>query len=119
MKAMLTCAVVLSCLLPGPVVFAADLTGKIGDSMCGATHKTMAEHGASKMTDQECTLACVKKGGKYVFISGGKIYQIENQDFQELEKHAGQNVKISGEVKGDAVMLSKIEAVAHQKGKTD
>jgi len=47
-------------------------TGKISDSMCGASHaKMMGEHTGAKMTDRECTLACVKGGGKYVFVSGG------------------------------------------------
>ena len=35
-------------------------TGKISDSMCGASHtKMMAEHKDAK-TDRDCTLACVK-----------------------------------------------------------
>ena len=51
---------------------AADMTwtGKISDSMCGGSHaKMIAAHGgASKMTDRDCTLACTKAGGKYVFV---------------------------------------------------
>jgi len=52
-------------------------TGKISDSMCGASHaKMIAEHGGSgtaKMTDRECTQACIKAGGKYVFVTNGKV----------------------------------------------
>src|SRR5512143_3109821 len=54
------------------------LTGKISDSMCGASHKSMTEHAGKKMTDHDCVLACVEKGAKFVFVSGGKTYNIEN-----------------------------------------
>lgn len=41
------------------------MTGVISDSMCGASHaKMMAMHKDAK-TDRDCTLACVKGGGKY------------------------------------------------------
>lgn len=89
--------------------FAADQTwtGKISDSKCGAKHAT-AEHG-KKMTDRECTEACVKGGAKYVFASKGKVYQITNQDNAELAMHAGHTVQLTGEMKGDSVTVSKIQ----------
>ena len=58
------------------IAFAADQTwvGQISDSMCGASHaKMIAEHTGAKMTERECALACVKGGGKYVFVSGEKV----------------------------------------------
>ena len=89
--------------------FAADQTwtGKISDSKCGAKH-AMGEHG-KKMTDRECTEACVKGGAKYVFSSKGKVYQIANQDNAELAMHAGHTVRLTGDMKGDSVTVSKIE----------
>ena len=89
--------------------FAADQTwtGKISDSKCGAKHAT-AEHG-KKMTDRECTEACVKGGAKYVFASKGKVYQITNQDNAELAMHAGHTVQLTGEMKGDSITVSKIQ----------
>jgi hypothetical protein len=85
------------------------LTGKISDSMCGISHaKMMAEHKSGKMTDRDCTLACVKDGGKYVFVSGGKVYTIENQDLALLQDHAGHTVRLTGEMKGDTITVSKI-----------
>jgi hypothetical protein len=84
-------------------------TGKISDSMCGASHAKMAaEHTDAKMTDRDCTLACVKSGGKYVFVSGGKIYNIENLDLALLQEHAGHTVRLTGEMKGDTITVSKI-----------
>lgn len=90
---------------------AADQTwnGKISDSMCGAAHKTEAEHAKSKMSDRDCTLACINKGGKYVFVADGKVYNVENQSFADLKKHAGHAVKLSGTVKDETITVSKIE----------
>src|ERR1035438_4180447 len=49
--------------LSAVTMFAADQTwtGKISDSMCGATHQSATEHGGKKMSDRDCTLACVKE----------------------------------------------------------
>ncbi len=90
-------------------------TGKIGDSMCGLTHKSAAEHGTKKMSDRDCTLACVKNGGKYVFVRQGKVYSIDNQDFAGLQQHAGHTVRLTGEMKGDTITVSKIEMPAPKK----
>ena len=90
-------------------------TGKISDSMCGAKHDAAAEHratkepGAKKMSDRDCALACVKDhNAKYVFVSGGKVYSVVNQDFGGLQEHAGHTVKLTGEMSGDTITVSKI-----------
>ena len=82
--------------------------GKISDSMCGRSHKSAMEHAGKKMDDHDCVLACVEKGAKYVFVSGGKIYNIENQDLPDLKEHAGHSVKLTGEMTGDTIKVSKI-----------
>jgi hypothetical protein len=83
-------------------------TGKISDSMCGAKHNTSAEHGKT-MSDRDCTLACVKEHhAKYVFVKGGKVYNVANQDFGALEEHAGHTVNLTGEMNGDTITVSKI-----------
>ena len=86
-----------------------SLTGQISDSMCKAKHEEAAE-GAGKMADHDCTVSCVKGGSKFVLISDGKIFQITNQTFADVEKLAGQSVKVTGDVKGDAITVTKIEA---------
>ena len=84
-------------------------TGKISDSMCGAKHNTSAEHAGKKMSDRECTLACVKEhNAKYVFVNGGKVYNVANQDFAALQEHAGHTVEFTGEMTGDTITVSKI-----------
>jgi hypothetical protein len=87
--------------------FAAEWTGKISDAMCGVKHQN--EHGAKKMTDRECTEACVKGGAAYVFVTGDKVYKIANQDFAGLKTHAGHEVVLSGDMKDDTVTVTKIE----------
>jgi hypothetical protein len=56
----------------------------------------MMQKGANKMSDHDCTVACVKSGQKYVLTSGDKVHQIENQSFAGLEKNAGSTVKATG-----------------------
>jgi hypothetical protein len=92
--------------------FGATWTGKISDSMCGARHNTSAEHGKAKMSDRDCTQACVKNGGKYVFVSKGKVYNIANQDNAGLAEHAGHTVKLTGEMSGDTITVSDIQMPA-------
>jgi hypothetical protein len=91
-------------------VFAAEQTwtGKISDSACGAKHEEAAE-GQGVMADRECTQACVRGGSKYVLVVDGKVLQIANQDNKDLATHAGHAVKLTGEIKGNAITVSKIE----------
>lgn len=84
------------------------LTGKISDSMCGASHAKMITEHPDMKTDHNCAVACVKAGAKYVFVSGGKVYNIDNQDFADLEKGAGRTVRLTGDVKGDTITVSKV-----------
>jgi hypothetical protein len=82
-------------------------TGQISDSMCGASHQKMTSAHAG-MTDRDCALACVKGGGKYVFVSDGKVYKIANQDLALLQMHAGHTVQLTGDMKGDTITVSNI-----------
>jgi hypothetical protein len=105
-------ALVLSALLlaAATVSFAAEQTwsGKISDSACGAKHEEAAE-GQGVMADRDCTQACVRGGSKYVLVVNGKVFQIANQDRKDLATHAGHAVKITGELKGNAITVTKIE----------
>ena len=69
------------------------------------------------MNDHDCTIACVKGGGKYVFVAGGKIYNIENQDFAGLEEHAAHSIKLTGEMTGDTIKVTKIAMAGGTKSK--
>ena len=90
--------------------FAAEQTwaGQISDSACGAKHEEAAE-GQGKMPDRDCTVACVRGGSKYVLVVDGKVLQIANQDNKDLATHAGHKVKVTGDMKGQAITVSKVE----------
>jgi hypothetical protein len=83
-------------------------SGRISDSLCKAKHQEAAE-GAGKMSDHDCTVSCVRGGSKYVLLADGKVYQIANQTMADLEKYAGETVRVTGELKGDAIQISKIQ----------
>ena len=103
--------------LCSPVVFAAQQTwtGQISDAMCKSDH-AMMQKGAMKMSEKDCTAACVKAGQKYVLVSGGKVFQISNQNFAGLAANAGGSVKATGEASADgsSVTITKLEAAAKQ-----
>jgi opacity protein-like surface antigen len=90
-------------------------TGQISDSACGAKHEEAAE-GQGKMPDRDCTQACVRGGSKYVLVvqeerdgsSRATVLQIANQDNTGLATHAGHTVRVTGELKGGAITISKI-----------
>ena len=98
MKSML--AVGVFCSLSSVPSWAASqtLTGEISDSMCGASHAGVGTMGKNPT---ECTTGCVKAGGKYVFVSDGKVYGIQKQSFGTLAANAGSKVQVTGDVDKD------------------
>ena len=92
-----------------PMVSAQEKTwdGVISDAKCNGKH-AKAEHGSQADSDNNCVTKCVAGGGKYVFIAGGKTYQIANQNFADLKAHGGHKVALTGEMKGEAITVSKI-----------
>jgi uncharacterized protein YdeI (BOF family) len=89
-------------------------TGKISDSTCGGSHAAKA--GAAGLSDRECAIECIKALSKYVLVDqSGKVIPIANQDFAGLPTHADHVVKLTGELKGDAVTVSKIEKPVESK----
>ena len=106
-------AAILFLLLAGTSDAAAGTwTGKIGDSMCGATHAMDAN---SKQTDADCVRSCVKGGEKYVFVTGDKTYEIANQDFAGLDHAAGATVQVTGEIDGEKIRVTRIVPAPKEK----
>ena len=95
----LTLTVVFAC--AAGVAAEQTWTGRIASSMCKAG------------MDHDCIMNCIKAGEKYVFVTKGKILQIQNQDFIDLEKHAGQTVKLTGDLgpDGKTVTVTKVATV--------
>ena len=86
--------------------------GDISDSSCGAHHQMPGNAHA-------CALGCIKHGAKYVFVSRGKVLMIENQKLPELEKFAGEHVRITGtrSADGKGISISAIRAASKRGAK--
>jgi hypothetical protein len=106
MRKTLVCFAAIALMSWAPALAAETMKGKISDSMCGAKHSGGEHAGATN--DRTCTEKCVKNGEKYVFVSGDKVYKIANQDLADLKAHAGHEVEVTGETKGDTITVSKI-----------
>jgi hypothetical protein len=93
--------------------------GVITDTMCAASHQSNIEHARENsghtMTNQECTVGCVmRRGQKYVFVSGGKTYRIADQDHADLATFAAQPVTLTGTLAGDVITVSRVAAARKQ-----
>src|SRR5579862_4934181 len=103
MKVMLGTAVVAMLCTTSAWAAEQTLMGAISDRLCGVSHTGMS----TKMTDRECTQTCAAKGAQYVLVSDGKVYKLTNHD-ADLKTHAGHTVSLTGDVKGDAIKVSRI-----------
>jgi len=77
------------------------LTGTVSDSMCGVKHMM------KNASPAQCTRECVKSGSDYALVSGGKVYTLKGNRTQ-LDKFAGQNVKVTGKVSGNTVTVDSM-----------
>src|SRR5689334_22829922 len=107
MKRISTCAlalVVVLCAASAPAADPQTWTGIISDSQCGGDH-------GGEIDVRECTLKCTSQGDKYVLVvnRGTTVMPIANQDFDGLPEHAGHQVKVTGELQGGAIKITKIE----------
>ena len=108
MRTAIGALVVVGALVAAPVSAQKEETwaGAISDSNCNGKHAA-DEHG-KKLTDTDCTVACVKKGAKYVFVSDGKVFKLANQNSKTIAAHAGHQVSLTGTMKGDTITATKI-----------
>jgi len=93
-----------------PAAAQQTFTGKISDNTCGASHQATAA--ARQLTDRQCLHACIKALAKYVLVDrNNQVLAIANQDAMGLPLYAGRPVKLTGEWKGDAIFVTKVEAI--------
>ena len=117
MKKILSWAGLIVSALVVPVAAQDTLTGRLSDSMCGASHQAKATaastaNGAEGPTDRQCLIACINALAKYVLVDQrGQVIPIANQDAMCLPLYAGRPVKLTGERRGDAVLVTKVEAI--------
>lgn len=89
-----------------PSARAETFTGSISDSACGLEH-TMG--GGAK----SCTLMCVQMGSKFVLADKAhhKVYALSDQS--KAKPFAGENVRVTGTLKGSTIEVSAISAANH------
>jgi hypothetical protein len=110
MKQILGWAALIGCASIVPAAAQETFTGRLSDSMCGASHQSHTS--AQSLTDRECLLACINALAKYVLVDEhNQVIPIANQDAMGLPLYAGRPVKLTGERKGDAIFVTKVEAI--------
>jgi hypothetical protein len=109
--ALLVIAFAIAAAAAAPSAAEQSWTGRISDSACGAKHEEAAEN-QGVMPDRDCTEACVRGGSKYVLVVDKQVLQIANQDNKDLKAHAGHTVKITGELKGNAITVASVEMIS-------
>jgi len=78
-------------------------TGTVSDEHCGAKH---AKAGAPAET---CVEKCVSGGAKYVLVSHGKVYQVDDQD--KFKGLGGKAVKVTGSLSESTITVSDVSPV--------
>ena len=79
---------------------AASMTGYIVDKNCADK--------PAMMGNEACAKSCIKKGAPAVFVSDGKVYNIDAASKDKAVEHAGHHVKIDANVEGDTVTINSI-----------
>ena len=110
-------ALLLACATVIRVAAQQAFTGRLSDSTCGASHSAKAgpspSLGTGELTDRQCLLACIRGLSKYVLIDqNNQVLPIANQDAMGLPLYGGRPVKLTGERQGDAIFVTKVEAIA-------
>lgn len=90
-------------LILAAAAFAGEWTGYISETKCGA------KHASASAGDVACVKGCIKGGAKPVLVVDGKVVAIANTD-KVPEALYGLKVKVSGELKGDALTIASVEA---------
>jgi len=86
-------------------------TGDLSDDRCAASHQALAS--PRGLTDRQCMFECVKALAKYVLVDGnGQVMPIKNQDFPGFPLYLGRPVRVTGAKVGDALVVSRVEAIA-------
>ena len=95
---------VLALLVFGCMACAAEKSwvGTVSDSNCGAKHPTASAAAAA------CVEKCVAGGAKYVLVSKGKVYQLDDQD--KFKGMGGTAVKVTGTMSDDTITVSSVAA---------
>ncbi|MGH9583633.1 MAG: hypothetical protein ACRD4O_11915 [Bryobacteraceae bacterium] len=82
--------------------FAAQITGYVSESMCGAKHSTVSA------ANTKCIKKCLKGGSSPVLVSDGKVIDFAPGSQKKAKKYAGDDVTINGTENGNTVTIKSI-----------
>ncbi len=93
----------LGLLLVCATAFAAEYTGYISDSHCGAKHMDGSQ------ASIDCVTSCVKTGAAPVFVGmDQKVYKVS--DPAKVMAFLGKKVEVTGTMKGETVTVQRVAA---------
>jgi len=115
MKHISLCAILLTIVPASFAQKSGTFTGEIMDQQCAQmqSHDNMMKSEGAKDA-KECTLSCVKNGGKFALFDPAtkKVYVIEDE--KKIRQYAGQRVQITGSYDDNSEVLHvKSVAPAH------
>jgi hypothetical protein len=84
-----------------------SFTGRLSETTCGASHHA----NAGSLTDRQCVLLCIKRLAKWALVDKEQVIPLANQDAMGLPLYAGRPVRLTGEAKGGAIFVTKVEAI--------
>lgn len=84
--------------------FAAEWTGYVSDSGCGAKHADGSEK------SMKCVSGCIKgKGLSAVLVVGDKVYKIAEASKDKVMNHLGHKVTVTGNMSGDTITIDSVK----------
>ena len=84
--------------------FAAQVTGFVADSKCGAKHADASEASAA------CAQKCVKGGAATVIVTkDAKVYKLDADSQAKVKDMVGKTVTVNGKVDGDNLTIESVK----------
>ena len=80
-----------------------SFTGTVSDEHCGA------KHAKASAAAETCVEKCVSGGSKYVLVSHGKVYQVDDQD--KFKGLGGKAVKVTGSLSDSTITVADVSPV--------
>jgi len=80
-----------------------SFTGTVSDEHCGA------KHAKASAAAETCVEKCVSGGAKYVLVSHGKVYQLDDQD--KFKGMGGKAVTVTGSLSDSTITVANVSPV--------
>ncbi|HKZ78275.1 MAG TPA: DUF5818 domain-containing protein [Pyrinomonadaceae bacterium] len=67
-----------------------------------------------RISDKNCTLACLKQGGKLVLADRDhkRVYRLDQTGQEKARDFTGQKVKVTGTLSGRTIRVTAVEAAS-------